>query len=166
MYKNALVTAGIKDAEVKVAGPFKISGTAALVGVMKSYEQMTGKKIPEKSKDAATDELITTGEVSESIGKEDAEKLIADVKQKVAEDNLKTPAEIGEAIDESAKDLEINLSDADRQKIQELMDKISDLNLNVDQLKDIYNKLNDSGFFEKVKSWFSGFVDTIKGIFS
>ena len=151
MYKNALVTAGIKDAEVKVAGPFKISGTAALVGVMKSYEQMTG-------------------EVSESIGKEDAEKLIADVKQKVAEDNLKTPAEIGEAIDESAKDLEINLSDADRQKIQELMDKISDLNLNVDQLKeqakDIYNKLNDSGFFEKVKSWFSGFVDTIKGIFS
>lgn len=170
MYKNALVTAGIKDAEVKVAGPFKISGTAALVGVMKSYEQMTGKKIPEKSKDAATDELITTGEVSESIGKEDAEKLIVDVKQKVAEDNLKTPAEIGEAIDESAKDLEINLSDADRQKIQELMDKISDLNLNVDQLKeqakDIYNKLNDSGFFEKVKSWFSGFVDTIKGIFS
>ena len=170
MYKNALVTAGIKDAEVKVAGPFKISGTAALVVVMMSYEQMTGKKIPEKSKDAATDELITTGEVSESIGKEDAEKLIADVKQKVAEDNLKTPAEIGEAIDESAKDLEINLSDADRQKIQELMDKISDLNLNVDQLKeqakDIYNKLNDSGFFEKVKSWFSGFVDTIKGIFS
>ena len=170
MYKNALVTAGIKDAEVKVAGPFKISGTAALVGVMKSYEQMTGKKIPEKSKDAATDELITTGEVSESIGKEDAEKLIADVKQKVAEDSLKTPAEIGKAIDESAKDLEINLSDADRQKIQELMDKISDLNLNVDQLKeqakDIYNKLNDSGFFDKVKSWFSGFVDTIKGIFS
>ena len=170
MYKNALVTAGIKDAEVKVAGPFKISGTAALVGVMKSYEEMTGKKIPEKSKDAATDELITTGEVSESIGKEDAEKLIADVKQKVAEDSLKTPAEIGKAIDESAKDLEINLSDADRQKIQELMDKISDLNLNVDQLKeqakDIYNKLNDSGFFDKVKSWFSGFVDTIKGIFS
>lgn len=170
MYKNALVTAGIKDAEVKVAGPFKISGTAALVGVMKSYEEMTGKKIPEKSKDAATDELITTGEISESIGKEDAEKLIADVKQKVAEDNLKTPSEIGEAIDESAKDLEINLSEADRQKIQELMDKISDLNLNVDQLKeqakDVYNKLNDSGFFEKVKNWFSGFVDTIKGIFS
>lgn len=170
MYKNALVTAGIKDADVKVAGPFKISGTAALVGVMKSYEEMTGKKISEKSKDAATDELITTGEVAESIGKEDAAKLIADVKQKVAEDKLKTPAEIGEAIDESAKDLEINLSDADRQKIQELMDKISDLNLNVDQLKeqakDIYNKLNDSGFFEKVKNWFSGVIDTIKGIFN
>ena len=88
MYRNALITAGIKNADVKVAGPFKISGTAALVGVMKAYEEMTGKKIPEKSKDAATDELITTGEVAENIGSDDAEKLIADVKQKVAEDNL------------------------------------------------------------------------------
>ena len=46
MYRNALITAGIKNADVKVAGPFKISGTAALVGVMKAYEEMTGKKIP------------------------------------------------------------------------------------------------------------------------
>ena len=38
--------------------------------------------------------------------------------------------------------------------------------LQKEQAKDIYNKLNDSGFFDKVKSWFSGFVDTIKGIFS
>ena len=50
MYRNALITAGIKNADVKVAGPFKISGTAALVGVMKAYEEMTGKKIPEKRK--------------------------------------------------------------------------------------------------------------------
>ena len=31
MYKNALATAGVSGAEVKVAGPFVISGTAALV---------------------------------------------------------------------------------------------------------------------------------------
>ena len=136
MYRNALITAGIKNADVKVAGPFKISGTAALVGVMKAYEEMTGKKIPEKSKDAATDELITTGEVAENIGSDDAEKLIADVKQKVAKDNLSySHTEIKQAIEESAKDLNINLSDADRAKIQSLMDKISGLDLNVSQLK-------------------------------
>ena len=50
MYRNALITAGIKNADVKVAGPFKISGTAALVGVMKAYEEVTyyrpeGKKM-------------------------------------------------------------------------------------------------------------------------
>lgn len=171
MYRNALVTAGIENADVKVAGPFNISGTAALVGVMKAYEEMTGKEIPEKSKDAATDELITTGEVAENIGSEDAEKLIADVKQKVAEDNLTSAEDIKNAIEESAKDLNINLSDEDRQKIQSLMDKISDLNLNVDQLKEqakaIYDKLGGSdGIFDKISKWFQSIADWFSNLFN
>ena len=80
--------------------------------------------------------MITTGEVAENIGSDDAEKLIADVKQKVAEDNLSSAEDIGNAIDESARDLNISLSDADKEKIQSLMDKISDLDLNVSQLKE------------------------------
>ena len=48
MYQNALVTAGIKDADIVVAGPFKISGTAALVGAIKSYENMTGEKVEQE----------------------------------------------------------------------------------------------------------------------
>lgn len=170
MYRNALVTAGIENADVKVAGPFNISGTAALVGVMKAYEEMTGKKIPEKSKDAATDELITTGELAENIGAEDAEKLIADVKQKVAEDNLSSAEDIQNAIQESAKDLEINLSEADREKIQSLMDKISDLDLNVDQLKEqakaIYDKLGGAdGIFDKISKWFQSIADWFSNLF-
>ena len=42
MYKNALATAGIEDANVIVAGPFALSGTAALVGTFEAYEEMTG----------------------------------------------------------------------------------------------------------------------------
>ena len=163
MYRNALITAGIKNADVKVAG------TAALVGVMKAYEEMTGKKISEKSKDAATDELITTGEVAENIGSDDAEKLIADVKQKVAEDNLSSPSEIKQAIEESANDLNISLSDADKEKIQNLMDKISDLDLNVSQLKeqakDLYDKLNNSGILEKIAAFFRSVVKWIGNLF-
>ncbi len=171
MYRNALVTAGIENAEVKVAGPFKISGTAALVGVMKAYEEMTGKEIPEESKDAATDELITTGELAESIGSDDAEKIIADVKQKVAEDNLTSADEIGAAIDESAKDLDINLSEEDRQRIQDLMDKISDLDLNVSQLreqaKDIYDKLGGAeGILDKIVNFFKGIFNWFADLFS
>ena len=41
MYTNALTTAGVTDAEVVVAGPFGISGTAALVGALQAYEKMT-----------------------------------------------------------------------------------------------------------------------------
>ena len=138
---------------------------------MKAYEEMTGEKIPEKSKDAATDELITTGELAESIGADDAEKIIADVKQKVAEDNLTSASEIGNAIDESAQSLNINLSDEDRQLIQDLMDKISGLDLNVSQLreqaKDIYDQLGGAeGVLDKIASWFRGVVDWFKNLFS
>ena len=35
MYRNALITAGLKDADVYVAGPTNLSGTAALIGAVK-----------------------------------------------------------------------------------------------------------------------------------
>ena len=68
MYANALTTAGISDAEVKVAGPFRITGTAALVGAMKAYEDMTGVEIRETAKDTATNELVLTSELAEQVG--------------------------------------------------------------------------------------------------
>ena len=36
MYTNALITAGVKDAEIQITAPFKVSGTAALTGLMKA----------------------------------------------------------------------------------------------------------------------------------
>ena len=45
MYRNAFTTAGITDARVTVAAPFPVSGTAALAGIYKAYEDMTGQKL-------------------------------------------------------------------------------------------------------------------------
>ena len=42
MYVGALETAGLTDAKVMVAAPFPVSGTAALAGIYKAYEDMTG----------------------------------------------------------------------------------------------------------------------------
>ena len=67
MYKNALATAGVEDANVIVAGPFPLSGTAALVGTFEAYEKLTGKELDESVVDAAMDELVTTGDLELSI---------------------------------------------------------------------------------------------------
>ncbi len=64
MYENALATAGITDADVVVAGPFQITGTAALVGAMKAYEDMTGEENDDSAKDTATNELVVTGQIA------------------------------------------------------------------------------------------------------
>ena len=176
MYRNALATAGIQDAEVIVAGPFGITGTAALVGAMKAYEAMTGQVISEETKDAATNELVATGELAENLGdSEKAEELIALIKEKVASEDLSLE-EIKKAIEEACQDLEVNLSEEDRQMILDLMDKIKNLDIDVDQLKEqakaVYDKLADMGidlksesFWQSVKDFFDGIFDTIISFF-
>lgn len=146
MYENALTTAGITDADVVVAGPFEITGTAALVGAMKAYEAMTGEKIDEFVKDAATNELVLTGEIAEEIGNsEKAEKFIALLKKYVVEHNLDDKDEIEKGIEDCEEKLDVNLDDQEKEQIVELMQKINDIDIDVDQLKEqgkqIYEKL-------------------------
>ena len=122
MYRNALATAGMENAEVTVAGPFNISGTAALVGAMKAYESMTGEKVSKEQLDAANQELVVTGEVADTIGEDEAEQLIAMVKEKVAADNLDSAQEIGEVIDDHyASQLEELELATERQRVAKLL---------------------------------------------
>ena len=151
MYGNALATAGMKNASVVVAGPVPISGTAALVGAMKAYAQMHGTPISPELIDSATDELVTTGELADSLGdSEEAAELIAALKQVIAENDLATKEDINRAIDEVAGKLQISLSEEDRQLILDLMEKLSALDLDADNLAEqargIYSELQQRGF--------------------
>ena len=144
MYENALATAGIENADIKVAGPFNISGTAALVGAIKAYENMTGEEVKKENADTATNELVVTGQVAENVGdQEKAEQLIGAVKGEVVEGNATTTEEIGNVVDQAAQEMEVNLSEEDRQAIIDLMKKINDLNLNIDSLKEQASNLYD-----------------------
>ena len=114
MYINALATAGVEDADVTVVGPFSISGTAALVGVMKAYEEISGEEISEEVKDAATDELVTTGEIADSIDdSEKASELIAYVKNEVVAQGLDSESEIKNIVEKAAEEMDISLTDED-----------------------------------------------------
>ena len=50
MYANALTTAGITDARVVVTAPFDVSGTAALTGIYRAYESITGTTLSDLAK--------------------------------------------------------------------------------------------------------------------
>ena len=180
MYQNALATAGIEDAEIVVAGPYNISGTAALVGAIKSYENMTGETVSQENVDTATNELVVTGKLAESVGDSDkAEQLVGAVKEQVVEgsDNRKklTEEEIGNVVDQAAQEMDVQLSDEDRQEIVDLMDKIKGLDIDVDSLKeqakDLYDKIDDLGLKldwnqEKVQGFFSKIIEFFKNLFS
>ena len=176
MYENALATAGIKDADIVVAGPFKISGTAALVGAIKSYENMTGEKVKEENVETATNELVITGQVAEEVGsQEKAEQLIGAIKGQVVSGEASTPEEIGEIVDQAAKEMEVKLSEEDRQAIVKLMEKIENLDLDINSLKEqaknLYDKIEDLGLKldineEQVKGFFDKIVEFFKNLFS
>ena len=167
MYSNALITAGIEDADVIVAGPFNISGTAALVGAIKAYSAMTGQEFDKDAADAATNELVDTAVLAKEIGSDDAEKLVALAKQKVIAGDLNSAADIEQAVEEAAESLDISLTDAQKQKLVDLLDKIKDLDIDVNSLKEqakgMYEKIKDLGIemedakniFEKVSSFFT-----------
>lgn len=173
MYRNALITAGVEDADITVAGPFSISGTAALVGAIKAYETMTGEEVSEESLDAANNELVITGEIVESVGDADkVEELIALVKQEVAQGEISSREDIARLVDQAVEELEVQLTDEDREKIVGLMDKIEGLDLNVDAIKqqaqDLYEKLDRLDFqFDKesVGNFLTRIVDAIVGFF-
>lgn len=52
MFMNALITAGVTDAMVIAAAPFEVSGTAALTGILKAFEELRGEPIDEEQKDS------------------------------------------------------------------------------------------------------------------
>ena len=78
MYTNALLTAGLEDADVYVAAPSNISGTSALIGAVKGYADMTGSSVDETALETAVNELVVTGDIGAVLGdSEPASDIVA-----------------------------------------------------------------------------------------
>lgn len=176
MYENALATAGVDDVNVVVAGPFNVSGTAALVGALKAYSEMTGEKVDEEVLDAAIDEMVTTGELEDSIdaGDENVEGLVAYLKEQVASGNAE---DLEETINDAADKFQITLTEEQFNQLKALMEKLGSIDLDLDALKNqaqsVYDKLNDMGFdisnihidVEEAKGFFQKIIDFFKSLF-
>lgn len=175
MYKNALTTAGVTDADIIIAGPSNISGTAALVGVFKAYQQMTGDTVAENVVDAAVNELVITGQLEDSIeglSDEEVEEFIAYIKSVIAENDLSDEGEINEVIDEACEKYGVTLSEQERQQIVDLLLKITSLGIDLDGVVDYAKALYDSykngdgtGNASSANGWFSKLFSGMKDWF-
>ena len=166
MIASTLTTAGMENCNVIAACPFEVSGTGALTGIIMAYETASGEELDEGQKEAAMEELVTTGDLADSVGQEKATEVIKDVKTEVIDEGLTDPEEIGEAVDNIAKDNDITLTDDQRDQVVALMEKISQYDYDVNALKDTLNNLTgDSGvlsnIWNSVKTFFVGSNDGI-----
>ncbi|MFC5542858.1 MAG: DUF1002 domain-containing protein [Bacilli bacterium] len=179
MYANAMLTAGLKDATIEVAAPKPVTGHSALVGIYKAYEVKTGETLDVERTDVANDELQVATELADNanITDEQVAQLLTEIKKQIAEIDPQTREEVEQIVQDQLSKLNIELSDADRQMLIDLMDRIRKLDIDFSQWKDQLSDLSstieeklgflkDEGFWEKVKNFFNKLIDTISSWFS
>jgi uncharacterized protein YpuA (DUF1002 family) len=177
MYLNALMTAGVKDADIKITAPFEVSGTAALTGIMKAYEVQTNKKIPEEVKKAANEEMVQTAELGEKVGKEKAAEFMATIKEEIAKENPQTKDDLRALIERVANDLGISLTDSELNTLVDFFNRLKDLDIDWNQVKDQLSATKEKvttflqseegqSFLDKLKNFFISIIDAIKALFS
>ena len=171
MYMSALATAGITDAKIVVAAPYGVSGTAALTGVYKAYENMTGKPMDDLAKLISTQELTITGDLASEIGSMDSTAIVNDLKLMLDETKNMSDAQLRETILQIAGEYNVNLSEQQiRQLIQlcrslEMLDTEA-LRMRVEEVQGTLNKVSgakmeSSGFIGGVMK----VIDSIGGFF-
>ncbi len=173
MYINALTTAGIADAQVIVSAPFPVSGTGALTGAYKAYEDITGNSLSSLAKAAGAEELVVTGELAEYIGSDDATQMINELKSMLDKTQGMTDDEVRAEIKNLADMYNGSLTKAQLEQVRSLVRKLEGLAAEplqeqlvgiakaaqtANQVGEVTSKVfNDvKGFFSAVGNFFSG----------
>jgi len=177
MYISALATAGITDARIIVASPFEVSGTAALAGVYKAYEDMTGKKLDELVKLVSTQELTITGELADEIGSMDSTSIVNELKLMLDQTKNMSDEEIRAVILEISDRYGVKLTETQIKQLITLCRSLEGLDAEslksrVEEVQGTLQKVSDAktkvvGFVEKVKvviGSVSGFFEKIQDI--
>lgn len=166
MIASTLTTAGMENGNVIAACPFEVSGTGALTGIIMAYETASGESLDEGKKEAAMEELIATGNLSDALGSEVATEVMNKVKTEIIDKGLKDPEEIGEAVDKIAADYDVTLTDEQRQEIVSVMEKIAQYDYDLGAIKNTLDGLNEKvgaleNAWKSIKSFFVGSDDGI-----
>ena len=172
MYISALATAGITDARIVVAAPFEVSGTAALAGVYKAYEDMTGVRLDDLAKLVSTQELTVTGDLAQQIGSMDSTSIVGDLKLMLNETKNMSDEEIIGVIEGLAGQYNVSLTDTQKRQLVSLCRSLEQLNpeqlkSRVEQVQGTIQKMSEAktkvvGFAQTVKK----VVDSVTGFFN
>ena len=175
MYKNALTTAGITDASVMVSAPREVSGTAALTGIYKAYEDITGEKLDAVAKQVGAEELVVTGDLADAIGSVDAAQIVNQLKEILDQAATMSDDEVRQEIRNIGKQYGQELTDSQVEQLLSLVRSMQGLDADelqkrLESLQNTYNTANNVGNFfsdlgKKVSDFFKSVGDFFSNIF-
>ena len=168
-YANALVTAGVKDADVYAAAPVPVSGTAALTGIFTAFESATGTTVSDQQKKVATEELAVTAKTGQEVG--DPAKvaaLVKQVKEEMVKQGLTDPAAIKALILSVSAQLGIKLTASQVDQLTQVLVQVSKLNLDIGSIQQQLAHFSDRigaisqqahGFFGRIRAAIQSVAD-------
>lgn len=187
-YTNAALTSGITDAIIIVGSPIPVTGESALIGVYKAFEE-AGFEINEDATKVATEELEMVNEISQD-NKDNSDfdskgfsVAINDMKQQISEIADKgsiTIEEINIIVNDVLSKNNINISDADKEKLSNWLNDFKELDIDWDLIRNELSGLKDmlskkageifewgqeSGFFAKLWEAVTEFFKSIASFF-
>lgn len=179
MYANALLTAGIENAVIEVASPMKVSGHSALTGIYKAYN-VDGESLDKDRMEVANEELNVATDLADNENVDEAQvsELLTEIKQMIAEQNPATREEVEQIVQDKLNQMNIELSEEDRQRLIDLFDQIRSLNINFDNVQTQLNDIADNvrnvldqvaeneGFWQAVSNFFDRLINGLRGLLS
>ena len=182
MIASTLTTCGITDANVIAMTPLSggVSGTGALTGIMKAFEDATGEPLDEEKKEIASEELVITGDLGEDIGQDKATGVINDIKTEIIKNNTQDTIQIADTINNVTNNYNITLTPEQQQQLESLMAKVAAQDYDYKEMKDALNSVKDvvnqkldemgekvsTGVIDSIKEWFTGIGDWFTGLFN
>ena len=168
MYISALKSAGITSGHVYVTSPVPATGESALAGIMNSDEVVTDVEIPESVKEAANDEIYTQAEIvnNSGVSADDLSKLVNEVKEEVAKDNVTDHTTIVNIINNYVQNNNINITNNDIENLADSIEQVQnvqgDVNYYKNQVSGFLNDTDTSGFsIDSIFDWIKSFVNGI-----
>ena len=167
MFLNAMLTAGMDDANVLVGAPYPVGGTEALTGIYKAYEALTGVPLDATARELGTRELTMTGDLGSAIGREDSSGIIGDLKQILNETAKMTDQQLRRRIEQIAGEHNVKLTERQIQQLITLCRSLEKLGVSSfptsrEELQDTWEKVTETK--DKVVSFFQSLRDTWESV--
>lgn len=142
MIATTLSTSGVKNCEVVAACPMEVSGTGALTGIQMAYEKASGEKLDETKTKLANQEIVTTGELADKIGKNEATTVVNQSKMDVIQNGVQNADEIQNIVINVAEQNNISISQDDIDRIVSLLGQIAQQDYNYDDVKETLEQVD------------------------
>ena len=142
MIATTLSTSGVKNCEVVAACPMEVSGTGALTGIQMAYEKASGEKLDETKTKLANQEIVTTGELADKVGKNEATTVVNQSKMDVIQNGVQNADEIQNIVINVAEQNNISVSQDDIDRIVSLLGQIAQQDYNYDDAKETLEQVD------------------------